>query len=143
MKAPAFVWAHGGGAVIFDGPFNNYIMPFYANRLNCVTFNVDFRNGPETKCPGGQQDFVDALCHIMNNAGECGIDENKVVVSGISGGGWICVGALNLMAKTGASELSKIKGLMVITGMLSGEIFKTKASELKEFESGPMHINEV
>ena len=28
--------------------------------LDCVVFCVDYRLGPEVKCPTGQQDFVDA-----------------------------------------------------------------------------------
>lgn len=85
--------------------------------LNCVVFNIDYRLAPEHKCPGGQEDFVDCVNYVLANAGKFGINPNKAAMAGCSGGGWIAVGAANLLAK--ANDLGKIKALFIHTGMLS------------------------
>ena len=53
----------------------------------------------------------------MANAAKYGIDQTKVSAGGVSGGGWILIGAANLMAKS--NDLGKVKALFVETGMLS------------------------
>ena len=87
--------------------------------LNCVVFNIDYRKGPEVKCPTGQQDFVDAVTHVLSDPAKYGIDATKASLAGASGGGWIAGGAANLMAK--ANSLHKIKAIFMHTGMLSNE----------------------
>lgn len=59
--APGYIWAHGGGAIMFDAEYTNVLCLVTAIHLNCVVFSVDFRNGPEFKAPKGQQDFVDGI----------------------------------------------------------------------------------
>lgn len=53
----------------------------------------------------------------MGNAIEYGIDPKKCVIVGCSGGGWVAVGACNLLAKK--NDLSKIKALFIQTAFLS------------------------
>lgn len=55
--------------------------------------------------------------YVLANAGTYGIDPARVGAAGVSGGGWILIGAANLLAK--ANDLGKIKALFVETGMLS------------------------
>ena len=40
----------------------------YGIELECVTFNVDYRLAPATKCPGGVLDFYKAIKHVIENA---------------------------------------------------------------------------
>jgi len=47
------IHAHGGGAVMLDAEMFNPVMAGTASRKNCVLFNVDYRKGPEYKCPKG------------------------------------------------------------------------------------------
>ena len=75
--------------------------------LGCVVVSVDYRKGPEVKCPIGQQDFVDAVLHIHDNSQIFGINPKKICMAGLSGGGWIVAGAANILEKT--SRLGKIK----------------------------------
>lgn len=67
--------------------------------LNCVIISVDFRNGPEIKCPRGQLDYLESINYIYANPTQFGIDHNKICIAGIDGGGWIITGAANLLAK--------------------------------------------
>lgn len=142
-KAPALIYAHGGGGVFFDANIYETVMSYYAENLNCVVFNIDFRNGPEVKAPTGQQDFADAIGHIVKNADSFGIDCNKICISGCSGGGWIIVGATNLLCKANSPYLSNVKGLLVNAGMLSNETSKVPHAELNDFEGGPMHMQNM
>ena len=57
-------------------------MAHVALNLDCIVFNVDYRLAPEVKCPVGQEDFVDALLHVRENADSFGVDANKLCISG-------------------------------------------------------------
>lgn len=85
-----------------------------ANNMNCVFFNVGFRNGPEVKAPQNQEDFVAVVRHVFENAEDFGVDASKICISGRSGGGWICAGAANLMAKAG--DIDKVKAMFIHVG---------------------------
>ena len=73
-SAPALVYAHGGGAIAFSARQSNGHMAVTAVNLNCVIISVDYRLGPEHKCPKGQQDFVDTLIHVFFDYKKYGID---------------------------------------------------------------------
>ena len=49
--------------------------------------------------------------YIHKNADKYGVDPEKLAMAGISGGGWITVGAANLMAK--ADDLHIVKALFI------------------------------
>ena len=53
-----YIYAHGGGAVMFDHKSVTKQLIHTALNLNCVVFNVDYRLGPEAKAPKGQNDFA-------------------------------------------------------------------------------------
>lgn len=100
--------------------------------MNAVVFNVNYRLGPETKCPDDQQDFVDAIRYIHANASTFGVDANKLAIGGESGGGWIAAGAANLMIKDG--DIDKVKAILLETPMVSDECPKYPAEELDDYE---------
>ena len=52
-EQPAYIYAHGGGAVFLDAQSYNGLMCHTALNLGCVVFNVDYRKGPEAKAPKG------------------------------------------------------------------------------------------
>ena len=99
--APVYVYAHGGGGFVFDAKTADNMMAVSCLNLDCVIISVDFRNGPEVKCPVGQEDFVDAVNYIFAHPADfaSGIDLSRVCLAGISGGGWIVAGAANILAK--------------------------------------------
>ena len=108
-------------------------MCFVSHNLDCVVFNVGFRNGPEVKVPTGQQDMADCVLHILDNASKFGVDPNKASMAGISGGGWIAVGAMNLLVKAGQSH--RLRALFVHTAMLSHEVGKLPEEKLEPHEN--------
>ena len=52
-KNPAYVWAHGGGGYAGTALEHEPLIGKMAVNLNCTVFNVDYRLGPEVKCPKG------------------------------------------------------------------------------------------
>lgn len=58
------IHAHGGGAIMLNAEMFNGMLAVWAVENGSVLFNVDYRLGPETKCPGGQEDFVKAIEHV-------------------------------------------------------------------------------
>jgi len=47
------IHAHGGAAIMCSADMFNDLMCEHAVLKKCVYFNVDYRKGPETRCPGG------------------------------------------------------------------------------------------
>merc|ERR1711988_813216 len=90
----------------------------------------DFRNGPEAKAPGGQQDMADVARYMFQNGHKHGIDPDLMLMGGASGGAWIAMGAANLLAKS--DEVSRIKALFLGAAMLSGEVSRIPESEVTE-----------
>lgn len=99
MYGAAYIYAHGGGAFAFEAKDFNNMMAVTCVNLECIVVSVNFRKGPEVKCPRGQLDYADVVYHIMKNPTRYRIDTNRVCMAGISGGGWIVTGAANIMAK--------------------------------------------
>ena len=131
-KAPAYVYAHGGGAVVFEAWQWQPAVHLQALGLKCVVFNVDYRNGPDTKAPGGQQDMADVIRYLFEHGAKHGIDPNRMAMGGASGGAWVTLGAANLLAKS--DELSPIKALLLGCAQLSDETSRIDESQLTDAE---------
>jgi acetyl esterase/lipase len=118
-SAPVYIYAHGGGGLVQDAESSVPQMAISCVNLNCVIISVDYRKGPEVKCPTGHNDFVEAVLHVLDNPEKFGIDPKKACMAGISGGGWIVAGATNVLVTK--KKIHRIKALFIHTGMLSDE----------------------
>ena len=79
-----------------------------AVEMNVVAFNVDYRLAPETKCPNNIKDFYEVIKFVSKNADSLGIDSEKIVLGGESGGGYIVLGAMVLLAEHDEGGLVKL-----------------------------------
>ena len=70
---------------------------------------------------------------MIANASQYGIDSSKVCIAGESGGGWIIIGAANLLAK--ANDLSKIKAIFCQNGLLSDSTQDLPTDKLDVYET--------
>lgn len=136
---PAYLYAHGGGAIMFPAEMDNGKMAHTALNLQCIVFNVDFRLGPEAKAPQGQIDFANTVRHISKNETKYGIDKNQICIAGISGGGWIAFGAGNILAKAGESHL--VKAQFIHSGMLTDATADVPKDQLKPYENPAAFCN--
>ncbi|MEQ8842201.1 MAG: alpha/beta hydrolase fold domain-containing protein [Acidimicrobiales bacterium] len=124
---PGVYYIHGGGMAslsAFDGNYRAWGKIIAANGV-AVTM-VDFRNSispstaPEVaKYPAGLDDCVAGLHWVIENAGDLGIDPDRIVLAGESGGGNLSIASTMRLKSTG--ELGLIKGLYALCPYIAGE----------------------
>ena len=107
-KRAAYIHAHGGAAIALSAADDRKAVQCTGVDLNVVTFNVDYRLAPETKCPNNIKDFYEVIKYVSKNAESLGIDPAKIVIAGESGGGYICLGAMVLLAENNETNLVKL-----------------------------------
>ena len=130
QKHPGYIYAHGGGGVMGTAEQVNDYCCITALNLNCCVFNVNYRLGPEVKCPTGMQDFIDCLKLVHEKAEMFSVDTSRVCIAGLSGGGWIVAGAANILAKEG--EIGLVKAMFIHTGQLSDETASIPEDQLEK-----------
>jgi acetyl esterase/lipase len=84
---PAVLYIHGGGMVVgspqAEAPYQGKL----ARELDAVVVAPDYRLAPENPFPAALDDCMSALRWTRSNAGELGIDPDRVAVTGSSAGG--------------------------------------------------------
>jgi acetyl esterase/lipase len=98
---PCLVSIHGGGYVIGshlgdDGRFDRW-----APKLRCVGVSVGYRLAPETPYPGPLEDCYAVLRWAYRNAGDLGIDPERIGIIGGSAGGGLAAGVALLARDRG------------------------------------------
>ena len=96
---PVCLNAHGGGGCTLAAKDELPLICKLANENDMVFINVEFRNAPETKAPGGANDMVAAINYISQHGSDHNIDTSRIAISGSSGGANICLAALIILAK--------------------------------------------
>ena len=112
---PAYIYAHEGGPLALSVNDSRRLARCVAVDLNMVVFNVNYRAGPETKCPSCAEDFYSVIKYVSNNAESLKIDPGRIVIGGRSGGGYLCLCVMILLAERGECELVKLAVLTVPT----------------------------
>jgi acetyl esterase len=85
--APGLVFFHGGGWVIGDLDSHDVVCRKLADEGQLIVISVDYRLAPEHKFPAAVDDAIAATKWIAGNAGQLGIDANRLIVGGDSAGG--------------------------------------------------------
>ena len=102
------IYAHGGGAVALSAEdFKNWRAHF-AIECGVVVFDIEYRQTLQTKDPNNARDFYAVIKHVSENAAELGIDSSKIAISGEGVGGYICFGAMVMLAQNDESSLVKL-----------------------------------
>jgi acetyl esterase len=127
VPLPGVYYIHGGGMATmscFDGMYRGWGKHIAANGV--VVVMVDFRNcvvassSPEVApFPAGLNDCVSGLRWVVNHAADLGIDPERIVVAGESGGGNLTL-ATGLKLKRDES-LGLIKGLYALCPYIAGQ----------------------
>src|SRR6476646_9622989 len=84
---PVVVYYHGGGWVLGSLETHDGTCRRLADGADAVVVSVDYRMGPEDRCPAAVDDSYAALQWIAANAAELGADPQRLVVAGDSAGG--------------------------------------------------------
>lgn len=82
---PAVVYIHGGAFSIMSKETHRYLGVIFA-QAGFVTFNINYRLGPEYRYPSQLQDCAAALCWVGQNAARFGADPERIVLAGDSAG---------------------------------------------------------
>jgi len=83
----ALLWLHGGGYIMGTPSMDDAESIHYASTLNIVVVSVGYRLAPEHPFPAGLDDCVAAWDWLIDSADSLGVDVNRIVVGGESGGG--------------------------------------------------------
>merc|ERR1719154_175770 len=84
-KNAAIVYAHGGGVIAGTAKMFGQHCSTLADICGVVVFNVDYRLGPEAKCPKNVEDMYSALMHVVENAEDLKVDKFRIGLLGESG----------------------------------------------------------
>ena len=104
----AVIYAHGGGAVSGTAELYQPWLARYADYCGVIYFNVDYRLAPETKCPKNALDFYCAVKHIVEHAADYGVDPQRIAIAGDSGGGYIVMATMVMLAQKDEGHLIKL-----------------------------------
>ena len=104
----AYIYAHGGAGIAMAASDFDTLLKHYAVEFKVVVYNVDYRIAPETRCPNNVKDFYEAVKYISKNGESLGVDPAKIVIAGDSGGGYICLGTMVMLAENDESHLVKL-----------------------------------
>ena len=107
-KAPVFVQIHGGAWVGMDAVDDDRYCQRLSEDLGVFVVNVNYKRLYDKSFPYPQEEVVDTVKWLKENAEELGIDENKIVISGGSAGGHLTAGAAIMLAKQGIKIAGQI-----------------------------------
>lgn len=110
--APALVYMHGGGWVLFSLDTHDRVMREYAARANVVVVGVDYALSPEARYPRALEQVVAVVRWLGAHAREHGIDPARIALGGDSAGGNLSMGAA--LSLRDAGEPARVAGLLLI-----------------------------
>ncbi|ESP04936.1 hypothetical protein LOTGIDRAFT_184909 [Lottia gigantea] len=85
--APAMVFLHGGGWVLFSIDEYDLTTRLIAKQAEIIVVSVNYRLAPEYPFPIPFDDCVTATTHLLQNGAKYGVDPKRVAVAGDSAGG--------------------------------------------------------
>lgn len=103
---PCLYSIHGGGYVIGRHTFDDGMMARLCPAIGLVGVSVDYRLAPETPYPGPLEDCYRGLQWVLDNAGELGVDPERIGVIGGSAGGGLAAALALLCRDRGGPALA-------------------------------------
>ena len=91
-KAPCLLYLHGGGFVLEAAGYHYHNAMRYAKELGCKVVLPQYRLAPAYPFPVFYEDCYRTLCWLWDNAGELGIDTDRIGIGGDSAGSTLSVG---------------------------------------------------
>jgi acetyl esterase/lipase len=97
-RLPALLWIHGGGYMLGSIEQEDYSAECLALAGDCAVVSVEYRLAPENPFPAPVEDCYAALRWLASQAGELGVDRERLAIGGASAGGGLAAG-LALLAR--------------------------------------------
>ena len=123
--APALIYCHGGGWVLFDLESHNGLCAKLALQARCRVFSVDYRLAPEYPYPVPLEDAEAAFDWVHENADRLQVRSDRIAAGGDSAGG-------NLTAALCISRMAAGKSLpsaQLLIYPVTDMAFQTKSFE--------------
>lgn len=117
-NAPALVYMHGGGFVLFSLETHDRLMREYAARGGFVVIGVDYPLSPEAKYPVALDRITALLLWLREHAPELGVDPGRLAIGGDSAGANLAMATCLRLRALGAGGL--VKGVLSNYGAFSG-----------------------
>lgn len=103
---PGFLFIHGGGMIMGSIDATDLDCEAYVEQVGCVVVSVDYRLAPEHPYPAPVEDCYAALRWMAEQAGELGIDPQRIAVGGQSAGGGLAAGTCLLARDRGGPAVA-------------------------------------
>ena len=103
---PCLIFFHGGGFVIGDLESHDALCRQLANDSGCRVVAVDYRLAPEHQFPAAVDDAYAAVQWVEAQAGNLGIDANRIGVAGDSAGGNLAAVVSQMSTKLNGPKIS-------------------------------------
>ncbi len=110
--APALVYMHGGGWVLFSLDTHDRVMREYAARAGVMVVGVDYSRSPEVRYPVALEQVIGVVRWLQQHGPTHGIDPARLVLGGDSAGGNLSIGTA--LALRDAGQPGLVRGLLLI-----------------------------
>jgi len=106
QTSPVAIFFHGGGFYLGDLETHDHVCRYLCKNASLTVIAVDYRLAPENKFPAGLEDCYAALCWVVENAGEIGVDTDRIALVGDSAGGSLVVSICLLARQKGGPKVA-------------------------------------
>lgn len=89
---PALLWIHGGGYVLGSIEGDDQFIKEFVRDVQCMVVSVEYRLAPGHPFPAPVEDCYAALKWLATNAGELGVNPQRIAIGGASAGGGLAAG---------------------------------------------------
>ena len=118
-SAPALIYLHGGGFVLFSLDTHDRLMREYAAAGGLIVIGVDYPLSPEARYPVALDQLVDLIDWLADGgAAVLGVDPARLAVGGDSAGGNLSMALALRLRDRGTPAL--LRGLLLNYGAFSG-----------------------
>lgn len=115
LPAPALIYLHGGGFILFSIDTHDRLMREYAAAGNFLVLGVDYPLSPEAPYPVALNQIVELIDWLGDRGGKSlGIDPDRLAIGGDSAGGNLSVAAALRLRDRGTPD--RLKGLLLNYG---------------------------
>ena len=113
--APALIYLHGGGFIMFSIDTHDRLMREYAAAGSFLVLGVDYPLSPEARFPAALDQIVELVDWLGSSDGaQLGVDSSRLAIGGDSAGGNLSVAAALRLRDCGTPD--RLRGLLLNYG---------------------------